>query len=218
MPLSTTSDEDLDHLMKDIPHYRGAHSQDWCKGKSPNQEEYVILNLDSEDGPGNHWICICNLPDSPLIEYFDSYGLPIPEQVLRYMKKSKKQVVSTTNEIQSLDSKACGYYCVFYLKERERRTPTYDILYQFSPTAKDHNDKLLENLLEHNKMIPVEVYDLRGHKLSEGTCQEHELREVHDMINHLHNPKLKRGFNEVEIRVGGGFKKKIRYEAHLPLM
>ena len=133
------------------------------------------------------------------------------------MKRSGKQVVGTDNEIQSLDSKACGYYCVFYLKQRAMGVPTYDILYQFTMDP-EKNDKILREFFkDKQKMTPIRVYDLHGNLLSGKDCSHHEIQEAKEMIHRIHDPSLKRNFNEVVIKVGDGIGKKIRYPIHLPV-
>jgi len=72
-------------------------------------------------GVSSHWVCIVNKPDSKYIEYFDSFGVPPPDSFLEYMRRSNKQPVGTTNEIQNINSDACGWYCVNYEKEIIRR-------------------------------------------------------------------------------------------------
>jgi hypothetical protein len=51
------------------------------------------------------------------MEFFDSFGLPIEnydgvEEFFRVQKPSK--VISNTIQIQSSESDACGYYCIYY--------------------------------------------------------------------------------------------------------
>ena len=49
-----------------------------------------IINLDSNNGPGTHWVCYV---DS---FYFDPFGLPPPESILfiKYFTISKKDICS----------------------------------------------------------------------------------------------------------------------------
>ena len=34
----------------------------------------IVINTDPHDQPGAHWVCV--YLNSPVVEYFDSYGLP----------------------------------------------------------------------------------------------------------------------------------------------
>lgn len=149
--LTTSSNVELNHAMRDVPNYRGCHYKDWCNMNSPEGEEYIIFNLANKGERGTHWVCVCNKPNSKDIEFFDSYGLPIPETILNYMKRSGKRVVGVNNEIQAWESKACGWYCVDYLIRRSRGESIYDIIYSFQ-NGKDQiaNDKLLKRSLRNN--------------------------------------------------------------------
>ena len=43
--------------------------------------EYGVVNLDSFKGPGTHWVAYGNK------WYFDSYGLPPPKEILKYVNQ-----------------------------------------------------------------------------------------------------------------------------------
>jgi len=144
--LETTTNNELDQLMKDVSNYRGCYPKDWCKGKKPWKEEYLILNTNTSDHFTGHWVGVCNQPGSKEIEYFDSFGLPVPEMILSYLKRSGKPVVSTTNEIQDFDSTACGYYVVMYLKRRAKGKDPYSILYSFDLEKQEENEETLSRL------------------------------------------------------------------------
>lgn len=149
--LTTSSNVELNHAMKDIAHYRGCHYKDWCNYHEPDPEEYIIFNLANKGDRGTHWVAVCNKPDSENIEFFDSYGLPIPETILKYMKLSGKRVVGINNEIQAWESKACGWYCVDYLTRRSRGESIYNIIYSFQDGKNQMaNDKLLKRSLQNN--------------------------------------------------------------------
>lgn len=175
MKTDTLSTSDIDNMMKDIPQYRGCFPKDYLNNLKPNTHEYLVLNTDNLGGPGIHWVAVCNKPDSDMIEFFDSYGAPIPETILNYMKKSGKQVVGTNNEIQGLNSKACGAYAVNYLKRRYNNESIYDILYSFSFNNLSFNDEILKNQLKQKKNMEDNyfdendiVYDQRGNAIPIG--------------------------------------------------
>jgi hypothetical protein len=37
-------------------------------------QKAIMINTDPHDKPGGHWVCL--YVTSPVVEYFDSYGLP----------------------------------------------------------------------------------------------------------------------------------------------
>ena len=60
-----------------------------------------IINLDSNNGPGTHWVCYV---DS---FYFDPFGLPPPENILCIKRYN-------TSQYQEKISVLCGYFCLFF--------------------------------------------------------------------------------------------------------
>ena len=44
----------------------------------------------------------------------------MPIEVKKYMKTSGKRLVYSTDEIQERDSVLCGYWCLYYLLERQK--------------------------------------------------------------------------------------------------
>ena len=65
------------------------------------------------------WIVYRNV-DSTYCEYFDSFGLIMPNEVMKYLMTSGKQIFYSGDEIQERDSVLCGYWCLYYLLERQR--------------------------------------------------------------------------------------------------
>ena len=79
-----------------IKHFRGICSRDGLPKKI--RKECGIINVDDITGPGTHWVCYRNLdggstsrsPQNPpaawsgVIEYFDPFGLIMPNEVLDY--------------------------------------------------------------------------------------------------------------------------------------
>ena len=77
---------------------------------------------------------IINL-DEDVCEYFDSFGLSIPFEVEKYLIKSGKNLFHSPDEIQERLSVLCGYWCLYYLIERQNGKGIFDVLHnpEFSP-------------------------------------------------------------------------------------
>ena len=73
-------------------------------------KECGIVNLDSIQGPGTHWVCYRNLDNS--VEYFDPFGLIMPHEVYHYLTSSGKRLIYFHDELQNRDSVLCGYWCL----------------------------------------------------------------------------------------------------------
>lgn len=82
---------------------------------SKRQEGGYIFNLqDSVDEkgnplPGTHWTAAYIEGNKAC--YFDSFGFPPPEQVDNFIGKH----AWSGNQIQSIRSEVCGYYCLYFL-------------------------------------------------------------------------------------------------------
>lgn len=121
--------------------FLGVFTRDELPHEIKNNQS-LILNLDNRQGNGTHWTCVYN-DTSDKIEYFDSYGLPPPEEVIKLLKKTGKKILYSTSQIQSTNSVLCGYYCIYYINERENGKSMYDIIYNF--------EQITDNILDPKK-------------------------------------------------------------------
>ena len=110
-----------------IKHFRGIYSRDSLPMKIL-QYEVGIINLDTQLGPGTHWVAYRNI-DSNNCEYFDSFGLIMPNKVKKYLMTSNKQIYYSGDEIQERDSVLCGYWCLYYLLERQKGIPMLNVIH-----------------------------------------------------------------------------------------
>ena len=114
------SNIDLFHWIKQlgIKYFRGIYSRDNLPDKI-HKLETGIINLDDSMGGGSHWICYRNV-DKQYCEYFDPFGLIMPNEIKNYLKTSGKKMVYSSDEIQERDSVLCCYWCLYYLLERQK--------------------------------------------------------------------------------------------------
>ena len=135
------SNHDLKNWVKQlsIKYFRGVFSKDMLPTQIKNKE-CGIINLDDHVGPGTHWVCYRNI--DRFCEYFDSFGLPMPIEVKKYMTTSGKKSVYSTDEIQERDSVLCGYWCLYYLLERQKGRSILDTIhnckFDMSDTSVNH--------------------------------------------------------------------------------
>ena len=108
-----------------IKHLRGIYSRDRLPNKI--KKECGIINLDGIKGPGTHWVCYRNL-DS-VVEYFDPFGLIMPSLALKYFNTSGKHIVYSIDEIQNRNTVLCGYWCLYYLLERQNGKNILDVIH-----------------------------------------------------------------------------------------
>ena len=70
-----------------IKYLRGIYSRDGLPSKI--KKECGIINLDDNQGPGTLWVCYGNI--NSVVEYFDPFGLIMPNEALKYFNTSGKE-------------------------------------------------------------------------------------------------------------------------------
>ena len=113
-----------------IRHLRGIYSRNGLPNKI--RKECGIINLDDIQGPGTHWVCYRNLDSvlgKPVVEYFDPFGLRMPNEALEYFRTARKRIVYSMDEIQNRNTVLCGYWCLYYLFERQRGNSILDVIH-----------------------------------------------------------------------------------------
>jgi hypothetical protein len=76
---------------------------------------FYIINM-AQSPPGTHWVALAIPSDKKFALYFDSYGV-IPDDSIRscLKKQNIKDIYFSQYAIQSLDSKACGHFCLAFM-------------------------------------------------------------------------------------------------------
>ena len=125
-----------------ITHFRGIYSRDGLPYKI--RKECGIINLDDIQGPGTHWVCYRNLDSvlgKPVVEYFDPFGLRMPNEALEYFRTARKRIVYSMDETQNRNTVLYGYWCLYYLFERQKGKSILDVIH--NPHFDDDNSCLL---------------------------------------------------------------------------
>ena len=117
----------LDYLARQDPYlkpiFRGVFASDQLPKEKDNQTRSAyIVNVDTHDEPGSHWISI--FVEENRCQVFDSYGLPLPwykpSPFVKWVFTRCKDVSSNKGQLQATDSNTCGHYALFYLFTRAR--------------------------------------------------------------------------------------------------
>ena len=67
-----------------------------------------------------------------MVEYFDPFGLIMPNEALEYFRTaspSGKRIVYSMDEIQNRSTVLCGYWCLYYLFERQKGKGILDVIH-----------------------------------------------------------------------------------------
>jgi len=76
--------------------------------------ETGIANLDAKGGKGTHWVCYYK--KGKHVQYYDSFGISPPCELLKYWGKDCVVLFNYEPE-QSIDQVICGHLCLKFLYE-----------------------------------------------------------------------------------------------------
>ena len=100
-----------------IPHFKDVFMRDTLPRRSTNTVECGIVNLNTSNQPGSHWVCYYrNKRD---IIFFDSYGQVTPMEIQQYLKTSwefergSEFIQRNTDIVQAVNTSVCGHLCLF---------------------------------------------------------------------------------------------------------
>ena len=92
----------------------------------------LVTNCCPANRRGEHWVAMHCENDN--LEFFDSFGMPpsmyngVPEFIKRQRTKS---VIYNCQQVQSIDSDACGHYCIMYAIWRAQGYSLQSIMTRF---------------------------------------------------------------------------------------
>jgi hypothetical protein len=129
-------------MLRDVKGFLGCFSIDELP-KKMKKNDSLVINFDKKNMPGSHWVCAVNYLNS--VEYFDSYGVAPPKMISDFLKTSGKDIRYNSEQIQSLGSILCGYYCCFYIMKRAMGYEPEDILHHFGDNT-IKNEKKIEKI------------------------------------------------------------------------
>ena len=140
----------LTRFLSHTRNFLGVYAQDQLSNLTlSSYPAYLIVNLDSSQFEGSHWISIGLF--SNRLEIFDSLGFnifswrEIPCSLLNFLLKfSVGRKVVTNTKIQSDMSKLCGFYCLFYVLARN--VMSFKKIKAYFTTDLKQNDKLIIKL------------------------------------------------------------------------
>ena len=125
-----------------IKNFGGIYAKDQLESVMIKHNQFYIINLDDSIGNGSHWVAC--FYDGNKIEYFDSYGLK-PVQII----SENYDYIYNSSQLQSYESKACGYYCLLFIYLRSHGYNFYEIIKQFSLVDLNYNQNLIKNFFNN---------------------------------------------------------------------
>jgi hypothetical protein len=86
----------------------------------------IVINLDNSNGNGTHWTALYR--DKQKINYFDSFGLQAPQELIELYPRVK--VVHNTHQFQHMNNTNCGAYVIYFIIEMAKGTSVFDTLFK----------------------------------------------------------------------------------------
>ena len=122
--------------------FGGVFAKDQITTDMVKRNHFYIINLDDSIGNGTHWVTFYYHRNR--IEYFDSYGLKPFEMI-----DKNYTYIYNSSQLQSYESKACGYYCVYFIYHRFHGLSFYQIIKRFSLVDRNYNQILIKNFFNN---------------------------------------------------------------------
>ncbi|KAK7442440.1 hypothetical protein BaRGS_00040522 [Batillaria attramentaria] len=116
-----------------------------------------VVNTDRLTGQGEHWVAIY-IDEHGRGEYFDSFGLPptYPE-LINFLNRHCWYHRHNPQVLQSVTSRVCGMYVVYYIMQKARGQTLWRLLAPFDPRYPWRNDKLVVTYLKQHLKKPVQT-------------------------------------------------------------
>lgn len=132
---------------------------------NPQLGAYIVNLESSTAGRGTHWTAL--VITERFAVYFDSFGLPIPTAILRFIYRAptKLKIIYSTDQIQVPDSIFCGWYCLYYIYfmtvlhknvvDKRYLLNKHNQIYSLE--NKHLNDKILQKLVKSALPRPAKI-------------------------------------------------------------
>lgn len=128
-------------LKKNCSIYLGVYASDELPVVKSTRH-VIVVNTDPASRPGKHWICMY-FDGKGRGEYFDSFGLPPKRTFKSYLDKHCTSWTFNNKRMQSVVSKFCGHYCIWYCMMKNRNVVLRELVKTMT------NDTGLNDFLVH---------------------------------------------------------------------
>ena len=134
--------------------FQGVYPSDLLPASVSHYPALFIANVDTSDKPGSHWVAFYFTKEQEG-EFFDSYGSPPSKYsgtFTAFLNNNSNQWTFNTVTLQSIYSKVCGHYCLYFALYRSRHISMSAIVHRFSKNT-SKNDSLVKRFIE--KHFPI---------------------------------------------------------------
>lgn len=112
---------------------------------------HAIINNSSSQEAGTHWVML-TIDASGTAHYLDSYGMmPRSKDILRFIRLHSKNFVWNEQQLQRVNSRVCGLYCLMGLYFMINQRQSLDQFIENFTKNLFLNDKIIETM--YSKLI-----------------------------------------------------------------
>lgn len=136
--MSLLSDKDISKKIRKFAHpysrklFLGVFSRDELPAMIPHYPCSLIINTDTKNLPGKHWVAIY-ISSFREGEYFDSFGQQPSEYVGKWLNQfTLYWKVVNKYPLQNALSLYCGSYALYFINERPQRRNVRDVKQVFT--------------------------------------------------------------------------------------
>ena len=126
-----------------IPDFRGVYMRDTLP-KIAHLRECGIVNLNTSQQPGSHWVCY--FKDGERRLHVDTFGQVTLYEVQKYLKSKKELetgaavIQRNTDIVQRVNTHVCGHICLFVLTSLAREHLSFqDVLNRLNDVYSRHD-------------------------------------------------------------------------------
>jgi hypothetical protein len=123
--MKTLSNLEIESMLSDKvrKYYNGFYMRDTLP--STHKKGYYLINIDEDAGMGTHWTLAIITSGKEHNLYFCSFGQPPPDEVLKWLKSNKPNVLYSTSVLQHKRSSSCGYFVVNLMEYLTKKVNKY---------------------------------------------------------------------------------------------
>ena len=117
--------------------FQGVYPSDLLPASVSHYPALFIANVDTSDKPGSHWVAFYFTKEQEG-EFFDSYGSPPSKYsgtFITFLNNNSIQWTFNTVTLQSIYSKVCGHYCLYFALYRSLQISMSTIVHRFSKNS-----------------------------------------------------------------------------------
>ena len=96
---------------------------------------------------GSHWVA--TYVKNGIINYFHSFGIPPFQEIINHARIKNLTLLHQNNKIQNIMTTTCGYFCLYFLNEKNKGNSYYDLLKVFDINDTMYNEKFIEQYFKN---------------------------------------------------------------------